>query len=365
MTNILSPLTIDTLTLKNRVIMAPLTRMRSKQPGNIPWDLNATYYAQRASAGLIVSEATQVSQQGQGYPGTPGIHSEEQVAGWKVVTNAVHKAGGLMFLQLWHVGRISHRSHQPGNGLPVAPSAIKPSGGIYSAQWKEVAFETPRALETNEIPGIVADFRAGAENAKRAGFDGVEVHGANGYLLDQFLQDATNQRTDQYGGTIQNRARLLLEIVDAAISVWGKGRVGVRLSPYSGFNDMQDSDPVALFSYVISELSKRGIGYLHLVEPRSSAAGARDGNLSDMPDAATLFRKSFKGALISAGGYSPDSAKEAVQAGRVDAVAFGRLFIANPDLPQRIGAGTPLNRYDRATFYGGAEKGYTDYPTAA
>ena len=362
MATLFDPITVGDVTLKNRVIMAPLTRMRSKQPGNIPHELNAKYYQQRASAGLIISEATQVSQQGQGYPGTPGIHSDDQVAGWKKVTEAVHGAGGKIFLQLWHVGRISHRSHQPNGELPVAPSAIQPSGGIYSADWQPVAFETPRALETAEIAGIIADFRRGAENAKKAGFEGVEVHGANGYLLDQFLQDGSNKRSDQYGGSIENRARLLLEVVDQAIAVWGAGRVGVRLSPYGTFNDMSDSDPVKLFTYVLEQLSSRGIAYAHLVEPRSSLAGGQDSVVTEAPETRTIFRKSFKGTLISAGGYVREEALKAVESGTVDAVAFGRLFISNPDLPKRLELGSELNSYDRQSFYGGAEKGYTDYP---
>ncbi len=327
-----------------------------------PWELNAEYYRQRASAGLIVSEATQVSQQGQGYPGTPGIHSPEQVEGWKEVTSAAHNAGGKIFLQLWHVGRISHRSHQPNGALPVAPSAIKPSGGTYSPDWEEVPFETPRALDTAEIPGIVEQYRRGAENAEAAGFDGVEIHGANGYLLDQFLQDGSNQRTDQYGGSIENRARLLLDVVDAVIAVWGRGRVGVRFSPYSAFNDMKDSDPIALFTHVIERLSKRGIAYLHLIEPRASFAGERDGNIAEAPETARIFRRSFPGVLISAGGHTLESAQQVIQSGLADAVAFGRLFIANPDLPERVRRGAALNRYDRSTFYGGDAKGYTDYP---
>lgn len=362
MSTLFDPITVGDITLTNRIIMAPLTRMRSKQPGNVPHALNATYYGQRASAGLIISEATQVSQQGQGYPGTPGIYSEEQVEGWSLVTDVVHEAAGKIFLQLWHVGRISHRSHQPNGELPVAPSAIKPSGGTFSADWKPVQFETPRALETSEITGIVEDFKRGAENAERAGFDGVEVHGANGYLLDQFLQDESNQRTDQYGGSIENRARLLLEVVDQAIQVWGPGRVGVRLSPYGTFNDMKDSDPVALFTYVLHQLSARGIAYVHLIEPRSSAAGSQDGNIADAPDTAKIFRQAFQGVLISAGGYNREEAMAAVADRRVDAVAFGRLFIANPDLPARLQQNVELNAYDRNTFYGGAEKGYTDYP---
>ena len=362
MATLFDPITVGDITLKNRVIMAPLTRMRSKQPGNVPHELNAKYYQQRASAGLIISEATQVSQQGQGYPGTPGIHSDDQVAGWKKTTEAVHDAGGKIFLQLWHVGRISHRSHQPNEELPVAPSAIQPSGGIFSADWKPVAFEIPRALETAEIAGIIADFRRGAENAKKAGFDGVEVHGANGYLLDQFLQDGSNKRDDQYGGSIENRARLLLEIVDQAIEVWGAGRVGVRLSPYGTFNDMSDSDPVKLFTYVLEQLSARGIAYAHLVEPRSSLAGGQESVVAGAPETRTIFRKAFKGALISAGGYVRNEAIKAVEDGIVDAVAFGRLFISNPDLPKRLEFDSELNSYDRQTFYGGGENGYTDYP---
>jgi N-ethylmaleimide reductase len=363
MPTLFDSLKVGDLTLANRVVMAPLTRMRSKQPGNIPHELNATYYAQRATAGLIISEASQISQQGQGYPGTPGIHSEEQVQGWKLVTDAVHKAGGRIFLQLWHVGRISHSSHQPNASSPVAPSAIKPSGGTFSASWQPVEFETPRALDISEIPGIIADYRHGAENSQRAGFDGVEVHGANGYLLDQFLQDGSNQRTDGYGGSIPNRARLLLEVVDQAISVWGRGRVGVRLSPYGTFNDMHDSDPVALFTYVLSELDKRSIAYVHLIEPRSSSAGSQDANITNAPQTAAIFRSAFKGTLISAGGYTREDAQVTVAEGRADAIAFGRLFISNPDLPTRLRINADLNAYDRATFYGGAEKGYTDYPT--
>ena len=302
MPTLFSPITLGDLTLSNRIIMAPLTRMRSKQPGNIPQPLNATYYAQRASAGLIISEATQISQQGQGYPATPGIYSAEQVEGWKLVTDAVHKSNGRIFLQLWHVGRISHRSHQPNGQLPVAPSAIKPEGGTFSAEWQPVTFDTPLELELAEIKDIVSDYATAARNAKDAGFDGVEVHGANGYLLDQFLQDGSNKRSDNYGGSIENRARLLLEVVDEAIGVWGAGRVGVRLSPYGTFNDMRDSDPVALFTYVLEQLNARKIAYVHLIEPRSSSAGSQDGNIADAPHTAEIFRKSFTGVLISAGG---------------------------------------------------------------
>ena len=363
MKNILDPIKFGAIEAKNCIVMAPLTRMRSKQPGNIPYELNAKYYEQRASAGLIISEATQISQQGQGYPATPGIHSAEQIAGWKIVTNAVHKAGGKIVLQLWHVGRISHRSHQPENQLPVAPSAIKPAGGTYSAAWKEVAFETPRALENEEISLIVVDFKKAAQNAKEAGFDGVEVHGANGYLIDQFLQTASNSRTDNYGGSIENRSRFLLEVMDEVLQVWGAERVGVRLSPYGTFNDMKDDDPVALFSYVLQELDKRKIAFVDLIEPRATNAGGAEGNVENAPDTAEIFRKNFSGKLISAGGYLPKTATEAVESSKVDAVAFGRWFIANPDLVARIKSGADLNKYNRTTFYGGLEKGYTDYST--
>jgi len=363
MENLFDTLVLGDITLENRIIMAPLTRMRSRQPGNVPYALNAQYYAQRATAGLIISEATQISQQGQGYPATPGIHSSQQVEGWKLVTHAVHEKGGKIFLQLWHVGRISHSSHQPEGKLPVAPSAIAPSGKTFTADWKQVDFETPHALEISEIQAIVDDYRKACENAKEAGFDGVEVHGANGYLLDQFLQDGPNKRTDKYGGSIQNRASLLLEAVDVAISVWGSGRVGVRLSPYGTFNDMSDSDPAALFGYVLEQLNQRQIAYVHMIEPRATSAGGSDAVASDLPCTSELFRKKFDGVFISAGGYTPESAGHAVESGLADAVAFGRLYIANPDLPARIKTGAALNPYHRATFYGGAEKGYTDYPS--
>ena len=362
MTNLFDPLNVGDITIGNRIIMAPLTRMRSFQPGNIPQRINADYYAQRAGAGLIISEATQISQQGQGYPATPGIHSPEQVEGWRHVTNAVHAKGGKIFLQLWHVGRISHSSHQPHGGLPVAPSAIKPTGKVFTADWKQADYETPHALEIDEIKAIIDDFRKAAENAKLAGFDGVEVHGANGYLLDQFLQDGSNKRQDAYGGSVENRARLLLEIVDIVTQTWGKGRVGVRLSPYGTFNDMSDSDPVALFSHVLGQLNTRQIAYVHMIEPRATSAGGSDAVAQDAPSTSALFRAAFDGVFISAGGYTPESAAATVEGGQADAVAFGRLFISNPDLPERIRAGAPLTPYHRATFYGGGEKGYTDYP---
>lgn len=305
--------------------------------------------------------------QGKGYPGAPGIHSPEQVEGWKLITNAVHAKGGRIFLQLWHVGRISHSSLHPADGLPVAPSAIVPVDGAkaLNANFQAVPFETPRALELAEIPGIIEQYRRGAENAKAAGFDGVEIHSANGYLLDQFLEDRTNHRTDEYGGPIENRARLLLEVTDAVIAVWGKNRVGVRLSPFGTFSDMGDSNPVALFSYVLQQLSHRGIAYAHLVEPRVGNAGGDAPIDANAPRSSEIFRKAFQGVLISAGGYNAETAERTIATGMADAIAFGRLFIANPDLPKRFSVGAPLNRYDRSTFYGGTEKGYTDYPALA
>jgi N-ethylmaleimide reductase len=360
---LLSKLKLGNLELQNRIIMAPLTRMRSAQPGNIPQTLNATYYEQRASAGLIFTEATQVSQQGQGYPGTPGIHTKEQIAGWKQVTDAVHHKGGKIFVQLWHVGRISHSSHQPDGKLPVAPSAIPAkNSGTYTADWKPTEIPTPRALEVHEIQAIVKDFNQAAHNAKEAGFDGVEVHMANGYLLDQFLHNGSNQRTDDYGGSVVNRIRFPLEVLDTVLQVWDKDQVGVRLSPYGTFNDMSDSDPVGLFNHLIEELNKREIAFIDMIEPRATTAGGDDTINDAAPSTSDLFKKKFNGIFISAGGYTPESAEQALEEHKADAIMFGRWFIANPDLPERIAKGAALNKYDRSTFYGGGEKGYTDYP---
>jgi N-ethylmaleimide reductase len=341
--------------LPNRVVMAPMTRNRAG-PGNVPAALNATYYAQRAGAGLIVSEATQVSPQGVGYPGTPGIHSAEQVAGWKLVTDAVHGAGGRIFLQLWHVGRISHPALQPGGALPVAPSAIAPAGQAWTTNGME-AFVTPRALETDEIPGVVDDFRRGARNAREAGFDGVELHGANGYLIDQFLRDSTNKRTDRYGGSASNRARFLIEVMESLIGEWGGERVGVRLSPTNPYNDIADSNPAATFSTAVGELNRLGIAYLHIVEPGPGdpvAAG-------EMPDI-RFFRNIWRGPLIANKGYDFERANAVLRDGNADLVSFAALYLANPDLDQRFRRGGPFNPPDRKTFYGGAAKGYTDYP---
>ena len=363
-TNLFAPLRVGSLELSHRVVMAPLTRLRSTQPGDVPNAMNALYYGQRATkGGLLITEATQISLQGKGYPAAPGIHSEEQVEGWKLTTAAVHAKGGFVFLQLWHVGRMSHSSLHPEAGLPVAPSAIAPADGskALTAHFQEVEFETPRALGIEELPGIVADYRRAAENAKAAGFDGVEVHSANGYLLDQFLEDRSNQRTDAYGGAIENRARLMLEVVDAVVEVWGKDRVGVRLSPFGTFLDMGDSDPVALFTYVMERLSERGVAYVHVVQPHAENAGA-GGVQSELVNTAKTFRAAFKGVFLSAGGYTAETANEMIGAGWADAIAFGRLFISNPDLPERLETKSSLNAYDRSTFYGGTEKGYTDYP---
>lgn len=360
---LLSPLRVGAFPLKHRVVMAPLTRMRSAQPGDVPQPLNVEYYRQRASdGGLLISEATQISMQGKGYPGAPGIHSAAQVEGWRAVTEAVHQQSALIVLQLWHVGRNSHSSLHPADGLPVAPSAIAPAvGKAFRADFQQTAYETPRALEQEELPGIVEQYRKGAQNAKAAGFDGVEIHSANGYLLDQFLQDGVNRRTDAYGGSIENRARLLLEVTDAVINVWGADRVGVRLAPYGTFGDMSDSNPVALFSYVLHQLSARRIAYAHLVEPRVGNAGANAPLNNAAVRTAQTFREAFQGVLISAGGYTAAEAETAIANGSADAIAFGRLFIANPDLPERFRRNAPLNEPDRATFYGGAEAGYTDY----
>lgn len=359
-----TPVALGSLELAHRVVMAPLTRLRSAQPGDVPNAMMARYYGQRASAGgLIVTEATDVSPQAHGYPGAPGIYSSAQIDGWRAVADAVHAKGGLLVQQLWHTGRISHPSMQPGGVVPVAPSAVRPSGGHFDSGFRPVeAFETPRALHTQEVTGIVEDFRAAAANARAARMDGVEVHGANGYLIDQFLQDRTNRRSDRYGGSIENRARLLLEIVDAISSVWGVDRIGVRLSPYGTFNDMGDSAPVDLFAYVIGELSRRDIAYLHLVEPRASEASSTGETNNAAPNTAALFRARFAGPVIGAGGFTPASAEEAIELGRAHAVAFGRAFIANPDLPERICGGVALAAYDRSTFYGGDERGYVDYP---
>ena len=352
--DLFQPTRLGPLALSNRIVMAPLTRSRTGSRG-IPGPMNAEYYAQRASAGLIVAEATQISPQGQGYAYTPGIHDAAQVAGWKLVTDAVHHAGGHIVLQLWHVGRISHPSLQPGGGLPVAPSAIKPEGKAFTeAGFQD--FVTPRALETAEIAGIVEDYRRATVNAKAAGFDGVEIHAANGYLIDQFLKDKTNQRTDRYGGSIENRTRFLLEVTEAVVGAWSADRVGIRISPVSPANDIADSNPRAVFDHAVAQLNRFGLAYLHVVE--GATGGPRDNIAFDFQ----ALRRAFDGAYMANNGYDLDLAQATLREDRADLIAFGRPFIANPDLVERLRTAAPLNTLDRDTLYGGDAKGYTDYP---
>ena len=363
--SLFSPLQVGPYRLNHRVVMAPLTRMRAEKPSLAPRPLNAEYYAQRATpGGLIIAEASPVMATGFGNPGVPGIYSEAQIKGWRAVVDAVHAKGGLIFLQLWHVGRVSHSSFQPGGVLPVAPSAVPISAELktMTADGKVAPYETPRALETGEIAGIVDAFRQGARNALKAGFDGVEIHGANGYLIEQFLQSRTNLRTDQYGGSIENRARFLMEITQAVIGVWGANRVGVRLSPYGIANDSGEADPMPLYTHVVKSLNPLGLAYLHFIEPRSSGAGRAEVNHQNVPSAMVLFRPIWSGVLITAGGFTGETADAAIADGHADAIAFGRIFISNPDLPRRLREGFPLTPYNRATFYGGEETGYTDYP---
>jgi len=354
--DLFSPFQLGPLTLPNRIVMAPMTRNRAGSD-NAPTALNATYYAQRAGAGLIVAEASQVSPQGVGYPGTPGIHSAEQIAGWKLVTDAVHTAGGRIYLQLWHVGRISHPSLQPDGALPVAPSAIAPAGQAWTLEGMK-PYVTPRALDTAEIPGLIEQYRQGAANAKAAGFDGVEVHAAHGYLLDQFLRDKTNQRGDRYGGSAANRARLVVEVMEAVAGVWGGERVGVHLSPTNlAFNDISDSDPPTTFTTAVRALDGLGLGYLHLVEP-GPADPIGEGPRLD----AKFFHPLWRTALVANKAYDLARANAVLQSGAADLVSFATLFIANPDLPERLRRGGPFNTAERKTFYGGGAAGYTDYP---
>jgi N-ethylmaleimide reductase len=363
--SLFSPLNIGPYRLAHRVVMAPLTRMRAAKPSLAPRPLNAEYYAQRATpGGLIIAEASPVLATGMGNPGVPGIYTEQQVKGWRRVVDAVHAKGGFIFLQLWHVGRVSHSSFQPGGTMPVAPSAvpISPEYKAVTAEGKPTTYEVPRALETDEITGIVDAFQQAAFNAREAGFDGVEIHGANGYLIEQFLQSRTNLRTDQYGGSIENRSRLLKEITQAAVEVWGANRVGVRLSPYGVANNSGEPDPMPLYSHVVKSLDKLGLAYLHFVEPRSSGAGRAEVNWANVPSAMVLFRPLWSGVLISAGGFTGETANAAIAESNADAIAFGRIFISNPDLPLRLQRGFPITPYNRATFYGGDEAGYTDYP---
>ncbi|MFP2906510.1 alkene reductase [Pyxidicoccus sp. 3LFB2] len=354
---LLSPFRLGRLELKNRMVMAPMTRSRALVDGNVPNPLAGPYYAQRASAGLLITEATQVSPQGVGYIRTPGLHSPAQVAGWRKVTEAVHAAGGVLFAQLWHVGRVSHPDFHDGR-LPVAPSAIGYEGEVFTFQGKKRVV-TPRALETGELPGVVEQFRRAAENAREAGFDGVELHGSNGYLLDQFLRDGSNQRTDAYGGSIENRARFPLEVARAAVGVWGAERVGYRLAPQSfPYAGVTDSTPAETFTYMARELSRLGLGYLHVTEAVSG-----QGVPSPEQRISPLLRKAFQGAFIVNGGYDARTGEAAIALGEADLVAYGVPFLANPDLPERFRHETPLNPVDASTFFTGEEKGYTDYPT--
>lgn len=363
------PYKLGPFTLPHRIVMAPLTRSRARQPGNVPDQLAACYYAQRASAALIISEATQVSMQGQGYAWTPGIHSHEQIDGWRRVTEAVHDAGGLIFCQLWHVGRISHPMLQPDRMLPVAPSAIIPQGKAFieneRGEGELVPFVRPRALQIEEMPYLVGQYERAARNAMRAEFDGVEIHAANGYLLDQFIESGTNHRPDLYGGSVENRARLLFEIAEALTPIWGPDRIGVRLSPLGAMNDISDDDPETTFGAIASKLSELQFAYLHIVNPAMAAL-----EKGVEPDARALrmveiIRDKYRGTLMLTGGFDRDSAEAWLEEGRADLIAFGRKFLANPDLPERLKSRAPLNEPDPTTFYGGGEKGYTDYPSLA
>lgn len=347
MPTLFDALQVGDLRLPNRILMAPLTRSRAGD-SRIPNQLMADYYTQRASAGLILSEATVVDPIGVGYAGTPGIWSQDQVNGWKLVTQAVHAAGGRIFLQLWHVGRVSHPMFLNGE-LPVAPSAIAPQGRV-SLVRPETFYVTPRALDLAEIPGVIEAYRRGAQNAQLAGFDGVELHGANGYLLDQFLQDSTNKRTDEYGGTLENRARLMLEVTDALISVWGAGRVGVHLAPRGDAHSMGDSAPATTFGYVARQLGKRKIAFICA---REYLGANRLG---------PQLKREFGGVYVANESFTLETAEQTVESGEADAVAFGKLFIANPDLPGRFAIGAALNPWVTETFYRGGAQGYTDYP---
>lgn len=356
---------IGSYELRNRIVMPPLTRMRAGQ-GFVPTDLTVEYYRQRASAGLIIAEGSQISQQGQGFPGTPGIYTQEQVAGWKKVTDAVHKEGGTLFLQLWHVGRVSHSTLQPENRLPVAPSPLPAIGQAYRSDYSRADFEIPHTLTVEEIKEIIEDYRKAAINAKEAGFDGVEIHGANGYLIEEFLRTVSNRREDDYGGSIENRARLLLEVVEAVLSVWPAGNTGIRISPFYSGNIDAEPDPYPQYDHVVRELAPFNLAYLHVIENRESTAillpGQKETHVPIEELSVKRFREFYKSPMISAGGFTKERAEEVLEKGYAEAIAFGRRFISNPDLPYRLTNGLTLNDYDRSTFYGGGEKGYTDYP---
>jgi N-ethylmaleimide reductase len=350
--DLFSPVKLGSISLKNRMVMAPLTRNRAGE-GGVPQAINVTYYEQRATAGLIVTEATPISAMAHGYPMLPGIYNDAQIAGWKLVTDAVHAKGGKIVLQLWHVGRISHPSLLPNGALPVAPSAIKPAGQAFTYQGL-VDYVEPRDLDVSELPAIVQDYVHATKCALAAGFDGVEIHSANGYLLDQFLRDGSNKRTDNYGGSVENRARLLMEVTQAVVNVAGADKVGIRLSPVNPFNDMHDSNPQALFNYVADSLNQFNLAYLHVLE----------GNIGgvEQPFDFEALRKHFKNAYMANLGYDKARGNAAIASGHADCIAFGVPFLANPDLVERYKTNAPLNQADVNTFYGGTEKGYTDYP---
>lgn len=348
------PYKLGAVTLTNRAVMAPLTRNRAVA-GFVPNPLAIEYYGQRASAGLLVTEASQVSQQGQGYQDTPGIYSKEQIAGWRKVTDRVHERGGHIYIQLWHVGRISHTTLQANGGAPVAPSAVRAKGKTFVGG-TFVDVSEPRALDLNEIPGIIESFKRASANALEAGFDGVEIHGANGYLLDQFAKDGANKRTDAYGGSIENRARLMLEVSQAVASEAGADRTGIRISPVTPANDISDSNPQPLFDHIVDQLNALKLVYIHVIE------GATGGPRDIAPFDYDSLRKRFSGAYIANNGYDFKLATEVLEKNKADLIAFGKPFISNPDLVERLKLGAPLNDFDKATFYGGNAKGYTDYP---
>lgn len=359
--SLFTPLKIGNLECPNRIVMAPLTRMRAGDR-HVPTALNVEYYAQRASAGLIITEGTAISPEAQGYPQAPGIYTPEQIAGWRQVTEAVHFHGGRVIMQLQHSGRNSHSSFMPDGGPPFAPSAVPSNLSGYTADFRQVPIEIPRALTTEQIKTIIEDFRRASSNAREAGFDGVEIQAANSHLIDQFLENGTNLRTDEYGGSLEGRLRLLLEVVDHVCAAIPKLAVGVRLSPFGQYGGIHDSQLLEVFTSTVEAVSARGITYLHLIEGRASEIGLGEHLNESALDNAQLFRRKFDGPLITAGAFTPQTAATAIEQGHADAVAFGRMFIANSDLVTRIRCGLPLNAYDRSTFYGGGEHGYTDYP---
>jgi N-ethylmaleimide reductase len=362
MADLFSKLAVGAMNLNHRVAMAPLTRMRAVAPAYAPTDMMVEYYSQRASkGGLIITEATHVCQAARGAPDTPGIYTDAQIAGWRKVTDAIHAKGGLVVMQLWHMGRLSHAAYQPDHGAPVAPSAIAANAEVSLPDRSRVACPAPRAYRTDEIATLIDTYVTAAESAISAGFDGVEIHAANGYLLEQFLQSRTNARTDQYGGPIENRCRIVLEIAQAIATAVGGAKVGIRLSPFGIANDSGEDDPLPLYSHLIKELDRLGLAYLHLLEPRASGAGQKDVNHENVPSAAVLFRPMWRSTLIAAGNFSGESAKQMVADGHADIIAFGRFFIPNPDLPARLQSGAELTPYNRATFYSQGPAGYTDY----